>query len=264
MKVPLMRKSQSNLEIPQTQSFWTWFLRVCRYVTSPFLCGLAESHAHTSDLSEVFPLIVPAWKPVVDKNNGDAGRKLQLVNVANVLLLRYWSVKPWEVQYADRQNITELSQSHVVHVSAGHIVWACTRSLYKQKRAANVNVVTIFSCKNLRETFVAFVVNFHEKEKQKHRNKSSNQLLNWCRTWQTSVSRMLPWPCNSCLKNRFCKHAAYVGSDLMTFKNNIAWLVYVDHLRLGVFRPLHKQIDLHFKLSRNIYHIDANSVSGNQ
>lgn len=62
-----------------------------------------------------------------------------------------------------------------------------------------------------------------------------------CRTWQQILCIMLPWPCNSCLKNRFCKDAAYVGSALMTVRNNIARLAYVDHLRLGVFRPLHKQ-----------------------
>ena len=62
-----------------------------------------------------------------------------------------------------------------------------------------------------------------------------------CRTWQQILCIMLPWPCNSCLQNRFCKDAAYVGSALMTVRNNIARLAYVDHLRLGVFRPLHKQ-----------------------
>ena len=50
-------------------------LQICDFT---FLCGLVESHAHTSDLSEVFPLIVPASKPVVNKNNGDAGRNFHV------------------------------------------------------------------------------------------------------------------------------------------------------------------------------------------
>jgi len=35
----------------------------------------------------------------------------------------------------------------------------------KQERAANARVLTIFSCKNSREIFVAFVANFHEQER---------------------------------------------------------------------------------------------------
>ena len=65
---------------------------------------------------------LPAWKQPSEKNNRDAGRELHVGECCWRFNTQTLNCKTMG-SLQNRQNIIELSKSHVVHVTAGHIAW---------------------------------------------------------------------------------------------------------------------------------------------
>ena len=84
-----------------TYSFWTWSLRVCRYLTSASVRTRWTYFGPVWGLHRLPSCLKTHWQ-----NNGDTGREFEFdVGECEVWLLRNWIVKPREV-------FTELSKSH--------------------------------------------------------------------------------------------------------------------------------------------------------